>query len=133
LFSPVRVVGVVGEDYDAKDKDLLAKRNVDLSGLQVQPGKTFHWEGSYEGDLNEAITHKTELNVFEHFNPELPATHKESKFVFLANIAPALQGRVLDQCTKPLFVGMDTMNFWIRSQLEELKKVFKRVDIALLN
>lgn len=133
LFTRVRVVGVVGEDYDAKDKELLQKRNVDLSGLQVQKGKTFHWEGSYEGDLNEAITHKTELNVFEHFNPELPATYRDSKFVFLANIAPALQGRVLDQCTKPLFVGMDTMNFWLTSQIDEVKKVFRRVDIALLN
>lgn len=132
-FAKVRVVGVVGEDYDAKDRALLEGRNVDLTGLQVQKGKTFHWEGSYQGDMNEAITHKTELNVFEHFNPKLPETYRDSKFIFLANIAPALQGLVLDQCRKPLFVGMDTMNFWMSSQLDELKKILRRVDIALLN
>lgn len=133
LFASIRVVGVVGEDYDAQDKKMLETRGVNLTGLQVQKGKTFHWEGSYEGDMNEAITHKTELNVFEHFNPELPETYRDSSFVFLANIAPALQARVLDQCRKPLYVGMDTMNFWIQSQKEDLKKVFRRVDIALLN
>src|SRR4051812_43698143 len=72
LFAKVRVVGVVGEDYEQKHKDLLSTRGVDISGMTVQPGKTFHWEGSYEKDMNEAITHKTELNVFEKFDPVIP-------------------------------------------------------------
>lgn len=133
LFSKVRVVGVVGEDYADKDQQLLKSRGVDLSGLQVQKGLTFHWEGSYEGDLNEAITHKTELNVFEKFNPILPEHYRDSKFIFLANISPDLQSKVLDQCQNPLLVAMDTMNFWISSKLEDLKKTLSRVNLVLIN
>lgn len=132
-FAPVRVVGVVGEDYEQKHIEMLKARKVDTSGMTVAKGKTFHWEGSYEGDMNEAITKKTELNVFEHFNPELPAHYRDSKFVFLANISPDLQLKVLNQCTNPWFVGMDTMNFWISSKLNDLKAVLKKVDVVLIN
>lgn len=133
LFSKVRVVGVVGEDYDQTDYELLKSRGVDLSGLSKVPGKTFHWEGSYEGDLNEAKTLKTELNVFEHFNPQLPEHFKDSSFVFLANIAPELQLQVLEQVKSPKFVGMDTMNFWISIKKEKLIEVLKKVNLVLIN
>lgn len=133
LMAKVRVVGVVGEDYDQKDYQLLSSRNVDLSGISKVPGKTFHWEGFYEGDLNEAKTLKTELNVFEHFNPNLPAQFKDSKVVFLANIAPELQTQVLEQVQNPQFVGMDTMNFWISSKKEALLKVLPKVNVVLIN
>jgi sugar/nucleoside kinase (ribokinase family) len=133
LSAKVKVVGVVGEDYEAKNFELLKSRGVDTSGMTVQKGKTFHWEGAYEGDMNEAITKKTELNVFEHFNPELPASYRDSKFVFLANISPDLQLKVLEQVKAPLFVGMDTMNFWITSKLNDLKAILKKVDVALIN
>lgn len=133
LFSKVRVVGVVGEDYESEHRKILEDRGVDIQGMQVLSGKTFHWEGKYQGDMNEAITLKTELNVFEKFNPELPASYRDSKFVFLANIAPELQGRVLEQVSNPLFVGMDTMNFWITSKKDELKNVLKKVDVILIN
>lgn len=133
LFSQVRVVGVVGEDYSDADKQLLEKRGVDLAGLSKVAGKTFHWEGYYEGDLNEAKTLKTELNVFENFNPQLPASFKDSNFVFLANIAPELQLQVLEQVQSPQFVGMDTMNFWISSKKSELLKVLSKVDVLLIN
>lgn len=133
LYSKVRVVGVVGEDYEAADYELLNSRGVDLSGLETVAGKTFHWAGSYEGDMNEAKTLQTDLNVFADFNPKLPLHFKDSKFVFLANIAPHLQTQVLGQVEKPLFVGMDTMNFWISSQVEELKKVLAKVDVVLIN
>lgn len=133
LYSKVRVVGVVGDDYSATDREMLLKRGVDLAGMTVTPGKTFHWSGSYEGDMNEAITHATELNVFEKFDPVLPAHYRDSKFVFLANISPDLQGKVLDQCTKPTLVAMDTMNFWITSKLADLKKTLSRVDLVLIN
>lgn len=133
LFSKVRVVGVVGEDYSQEDRQILLKREVDLQGLQTVPGKTFHWEGTYEQNLNEAVTLKTELNVFAHFNPTLPASYKDSAFVFLANIDPVLQLQVLSQVEKPMFVGMDSMNFWINSKQEELKKVLKKVDIVFIN
>jgi sugar/nucleoside kinase (ribokinase family) len=133
LFSRVRVVGVVGEDYEKKDFELLNSRNVDTSGMTIQKGKTFHWSGYYEGDMNEAITRATDLNVFEHFNPHLPEHYRDSKFVFLANISPDLQVKVLEQVQKPMFVGMDTMNFWISSKLDDLKKVLKKVDVVLIN
>lgn len=133
LFSKVRVVGVVGEDYEQEHYELLNKRGVDLGGLSKVPGKTFHWAGSYEGDLNEAKTLKTELNVFEHFNPELPEHFKDSSFVFLANIAPELQLQVLEQVKQPKFVGMDTMNFWISIKKDKLVDVLKKVDLVLIN
>lgn len=133
LFAKVRVVGVVGEDYDQTDYEMLHSRSVDLAGLSKVPGKTFHWEGTYEGDLNEAKTLKTELNVFEHFNPQLPEHFKDSSFVFLANIAPELQLQVLEQVKSPKFVGMDTMNFWISIKKEKLIEVIKKVDLVLIN
>lgn len=133
LQAQVRVVGVVGEDYDVADYELLHARKVDLAGLEKVPGKTFHWEGVYEGDLNEAKTLKTELNVFEHFRPKLPSHYRNSSFVFLANIAPGLQLEVLEQVQSPKFVGMDTMNFWIQSAKADLLKVLKKVDVILIN
>ena len=133
LFAPVRVVGVVGSDYSDSDREILKKRNVDLDGMQVVPGKTFHWEGTYEQNLNEAVTLKTELNVFANFNPELPAKYKNSKYVFLANIDPVLQLQVLSQIENPLFVGMDSMNFWIMSKKSDLISVMKKVNIVFIN
>lgn len=133
LSAKVRVVGVVGEDYSDADKEMLRSRGVDLEGMFVAPGKTFHWEGAYTGDMNEAITKKTELNVFETFDPTLPDSYRTSKFVFLANISPDLQSKVLDQVKAPKFVGMDTMNFWISSKLSDLKKTLSRVDVVLIN
>lgn len=133
LFTKVRVVGVVGEDYSADDRGILLTREVDLTGLQTVPGKTFHWEGSYEQNLNEAQTLKTELNVFAHFNPTLPQGYRDSAYVFLANIDPALQLQVLSQVERPVFVGMDSMNFWIDSKQAELLEVLRRVDIVFMN
>ncbi len=133
MWSQVRVVGVVGEDYEASALKMLESRKVDLSGVQKQAGKTFFWKGRYEGSLNEAITEVTDLNVFESFNPVIPDQFKDSKFVFLANIAPHLQLEVLSQVKEPLFVGMDTMNFWIQSALPKLKEVLAKVDVVLIN
>ncbi len=133
LYSQVRVVGVVGDDYESKDLEMLTKRKVDISGLQKKPGKTFHWTGEYKGDMSEAITLATDLNVFADFNPEIPAAYRDSQYVFLANIDPILQLRVLEQITKPKLVASDTMNFWISSKLPELKKVLAKVDVLLIN
>lgn len=132
-FAPVRVVGVVGNDYSDQDFEVLRQRKVDTAGLQVVDGKTFHWEGKYEGDMNEAITLNTELNVFEHFNPKLPETYKKSSFAFLANIDPVLQLDVLNQIQSPKVVASDTMNFWISSKKEDLLKVLKKVDLLVIN
>lgn len=133
LYSKVRVVGVVGDDYADSDLELLTSRGVDVKGLQKQKGKTFHWKGEYKDDMNEAITLQTELNVFEHFNPEIPEEYKKSSYVFLANIDPILQLRVLEQIESPKLVASDTMNFWINSKFEDLKKVLAKVDVLLIN
>lgn len=133
LFSKVRVVGVVGEDYSQKDQQLLSERGIDLSGLVTSPGKTFHWEGAYEGDMNEAKTLRTDLNVFADFNPILPAHYQDSKFVFLANIDPVLQLQVLEQVKSPQFIGMDTMNLWIEIKREQLVKVLEKTHLVLIN
>lgn len=132
-FAKVALVGVVGEDYDKNDMKLLESRSVDLRGMQQVKGKTFHWEGEYKDDMNEAITRKTELNVFGDFNPQLIEDYKHIPYVFLANIDPELQLRVLDQVQKPKLVASDTMNFWISSKLPALKKVLERVDLLLIN
>lgn len=134
-YAPVRVVGVVGNDYPDSDINVLADRkNIDVSGIQkVSTGKTFHWKGKYEGDLSEAITLQTDLNVFEHFNPILPNNFRDSTHVFLANIDPVLQMRVLDQIERPQLVALDTMNFWISSKMNDVKALLKKIDLLFIN
>ena len=133
LYSSVRVVGVVGKDYSAEDLKVLSDRKVNLEGLTTEEGKTFRWSGHYIDSLNEAVTLRTDLNVFKDFNPRLPESYKNSDVVFLANIDPVLQMKVLDQVTSPKVVGLDTMNFWIDSKLKDLKSAIERVHILLLN
>ncbi|MHB9036088.1 MAG: PfkB family carbohydrate kinase [Armatimonadota bacterium] len=134
FFTPVRVVGVVGEDFPQEHLDFLTSRKIDTRGIQTIPGgKTFHWAGSYEGDMNQANTKLTELNVFQAFSPELPEDYKSSKFIFLANIDPELQLKVLDQVPDAKLVACDTMNFWISSKKDALLEVLKRVDIVFIN
>ena len=133
FYSPVQIVGVVGEDFPEKHLEFLATRKIDVSGVKRVPGKTFHWTGSYDLNLNEAKTLNTALNVFEHFDPRLGESQKESPYVFLANIDPVLQQNVLDQVKSPKLVACDSMNYWIMSKVEELKKTLKRVDIISVN
>lgn len=133
FFSPVRVVGVVGEDFPREHLDFLASRGIDTRGIQVAHGKTFHWSGAYEGDMNQAETRATELNVFQDFRPELPEDYRSSGFVFLANIDPALQLQVLDQVKGAKLTACDTMNFWISGKKDALLEVLKRVDIVFMN
>ncbi len=133
LFAPVRVVGVVGEDYKAEHKQILEQRKVDLAGLQQIKGRTFAWEGKYEDDMNEAITLATHLNVLENFNPTIPKQYQDSEVVFLANIDPTLQLKVLEQCAKPKLTAADTMNYWISSKRPELLKVMQKIDLLLIN
>jgi len=133
FFAPVRLVAVVGEDFSEEHVMQLAQRNIDLTGLQRARGKTFRWEGYYEYDLNQAHTTATELNVFREFRPALPASYRESPYVFLANIDPALQLSVLDQVRRPRLVVCDTMNYWIESARDKLLEVLARCDIALMN
>ncbi|MEO5968900.1 MAG: PfkB family carbohydrate kinase [Bdellovibrionia bacterium] len=133
FYCPVEVVGVVGEDFPQAHLDWLSTRKIDVSGIQIAKGKTFHWVGSYDQNLNEAKTLSTALNVFEHFDPSLSANHSKAPYLFLANIDPVLQQRVLDQVESPRLVACDSMNFWIAGKPEELKATLKRVDILSLN
>jgi sugar/nucleoside kinase (ribokinase family) len=133
FFAPVRMVGVVGDDFTYEPVAQLAHRDIDLAGLQRKPGKTFRWSGYYEYDLSQAHTESTELNVFEDFRPEVPENYAESPYVFLANIDPELQLSVLDQMRRPKLVACDTMNYWIESNREKVLEVLSRVDIALMN
>ena len=132
-FSEVGVVAVVGQDFPEEHLAFLKSKKIDLRGLKQEPGLTFHWKGRYSGDLNEAETLDTQLNVFEDFRPQIPEEYQDAPFVFLANIDPELQLNVLKQVKCPKLTICDTMNFWIEGKLKQLKEIIKRVDILIIN
>src|SRR5262245_53039773 len=133
FFGPAKLVGVVGKDFPAKYLQLYKRHRVDLESLQVLPGKTFHWSGEYEENMNNRRTLLTELGVFETFTPTLPRSYQAAPFVLLANIAPSLQHHVLSQMQKPRFVVADTMDLWLDIALPDLLKLVKRLDGFVLN
>jgi len=133
FFTPVNLVGVVGDDFPKAHIDYFGSRQINLQGLQTVPGKTFRWSGEYMWDLNTRETRSVELNVFEHFNPVLPASYQSAPYVLLANIGPNLQNHVLDQMARPRFVIADTMDLWINIALDELLRLIARVDMLILN
>jgi cytidine kinase len=133
FFSPVRLVGIVGNDFPASEFDFWEKRKIDTEGVQRVDGKTFRWSGEYAWDLNTRETRSVALNVFEHFKPTLPESYRQSDFVLLANIAPALQAHVLDQMQRPRFVIADTMDLWIETTRPDLDALLPRVDLLILN
>ena len=133
LFTRVGLVGVVGEDFPRPFRDLLAGRDIDLSGLETAPGKTFHWSGRYDGAMNSATTLVTDLNVLARFSPSLPPTFRRAPFVFLANTAPAIQSAVLAQLSARRLVVADTMNLWIDTTRPALLEVLRQVDGFLVN
>ncbi len=134
FFTPVRLVGVVGEDFPEAHKEMLAARGIDVSGLTVEAGgKTFHWKGRYEGDMNTAETLEVHLNVLGTFDPDLSPRFAETPFVFLANGSPSMQRKVLSQAKKRQLVVADTMNFWIETQRDELYALLREVDGLVLN
>jgi sugar/nucleoside kinase (ribokinase family) len=133
FFTPVRLVAVVGDDFGEQQLAAFRGRQIDLDGLEHAPGKTFHWAGRYSVDLNSRDTIRTDLNVFETFEPKIPASYRRSENVFLANIDPVLQLGVLEQVERPRFVGCDTMNYWISGHREELVKTLAKIDALLIN
>ncbi len=132
-FAPVRIVAVVGEDFPAAHREVFERHRVDVSGLEVAPGRTFRWSGEYGAELGHAHTLETQLNVFSSFHPKLAAQHRGAAYVFLANIDPDLQLEVLGQMRRPLLSLSDTMNYWIARKPDRVLEVLRRVDIALLN
>ena len=133
FFTDVRVVAVVGEDFGDSAVKVFGGRRINLDGLQRVPGETFRWKGVYGDDLNWRESVYTLLNVFADFNPVLPEPYRDTPFLFLANIQPQLQTRVLDQVRAPKLVGADTMNFWIEGAPDALRDVIERVDILTIN
>ena len=133
FFGPVRLVGVVGEDFRPEHRRLLEKHGVELDGLTVAPGESFRWSGRYEGDMSVAETLDTQLNVLDGYEPEVPAQFRDSRFVFLANSPPALQAKVLDQMEGAAFTVMDTMNLWIQNAWDDLQALLPRVDMLICN
>lgn len=133
FFTPVNLLGIVGDDFPNEHLEFFKSRHIDLKGLQVVPGKTFRWSGEYMWDMNQRETRSVELNVFENYTPELPDEYRTARLVLLGNIAPALQNHVLDQLLRPHFVIADTMDLWINIAKEELLRLIARVDMLILN
>lgn len=131
--GPVNLVGVVGNDFPKRYIRLLEEHNIDTDGLQVMDGKTFRWSGKYHYDLNVRDTLLTELNVFEKFDPVIPEKFRNSRFICLGNIDPALQLKVLEQMVNPQFVVCDTMNYWIEGKKDELLQVLKHANVLIIN
>lgn len=132
--SKVKLVGVVGDDFNENYIHLLKKHDIDLEGLQIiKNGKTFRWAGRYLEDMNSRETLLTELNVFKDFNPILPESYKDSEFIVLGNIDPDLQINVLNQLKNPKLIICDTMNYWIERKNDSLKKLIKMIDVLVVN
>jgi sugar/nucleoside kinase (ribokinase family) len=133
FFSPVNLVGIVGDDFPHSEFEFWKSRGIDTAGVQQVAGKTFRWSGEYAWDMNTRETRSVALNVFERFRPDLPENYRETDFVLLANIAPALQSHVLDQMKRPRFVVADTMDLWIETTRADLDALLPRVDLLILN
>jgi len=133
FFTKPRIVGVVGRDFPRQTLALLKSRGVDLRGLKVKAGKTFHWEGKYEDDPNKRTTLRTELNVFADFRPAVPPAYRGSRIVFLANLDPERHEFVLRHFRKPALVAMDTIRLWIDTRREALLKELGRIDVMFAN
>jgi len=134
FFSPVRLIGVIGNDCPFDLAEVFAGRDVDLAGLEIRKeSRTFRWAGTYHGSMNQRTTDKLELNVLAERPPRVPDAYRDSKFVFLANTAPALQLQLLEQVAGPAFVAADTMNCWIENEPGDLKKLLERIDCLIIN
>jgi len=134
FFAPVRLVGVIGNDCPFDLEQVFAGKDVDLAGLERRAAsKTFRWAGTYHGAMNERTTDSIELNVLAEAPPKVPDVYRDSKFVFLANTAPALQIELVEQVDDPAFVAADTMNCWITDHAEDLKKLLGKIDCLIIN
>lgn len=132
-FTEVKIVGVVGDDFEEADARFLADHGLDLTGLQRAPGKTFYWAGIYSSDMNDRTTVRTDLNVFAGFDPKLPEAYRSQPYLMLGNIQPALQRAVRNQMNGVRLAAGDTMNYWIANQREELLETLRTWDFLLIN
>lgn len=133
FFTKVNLVAVVGSDFPPKEIKFLSSKGLDLTSLAIEKGKTFHWQGEYKGDLNTAITLKTELGVLANFSPQISKEQLKIGYVFLANVDPDIQRHLLRLMRSPKLVAMDSMNYWINTKRKSLLSLLKDVDIYLAN
>jgi sugar/nucleoside kinase (ribokinase family) len=133
LLHPVQMVGVVGDDYPLDRLERLARRGIDLAGVERAVGESFRWKGRYSYDLQNRETLETRLGVFAEFKPRIPAGFCDAQYVFLGNIDPELQLGVLEQVRKPALVACDTMNYWIQGKRDVLLELLRRVDVLMVN
>jgi len=129
----ISILGVVGKDFKKEHLDWYEDSEIDISGIEIVEGNTFRWIGSYHGNMAEAVTHDTQLNVFESFEPKIPQSHTNPKILMCANLLPSIQSTVLDQVTPRRLTVLDSMNLWINIALDELLEVIKRVEVLILN
>lgn len=133
FFAPVRVVGVIGQDFPQDYLDLFTERNIDITGIKREKGDTFHWRGRYHEDINQRDTIELHLNVLAGYEPELPDSYRDAEYVFLGNIDPVMQMSVLNQIRRLKLVACDTMDHWIGASRDELMKVLKRIETLVIN
>ena len=134
FINPVRLVGIVGYDFPDSEIEFLKSKNIDISGLEISDTKkTFHWHGKYDFDLNTRESLVTELNAFETFDPVISEKFRDSEYVCLGNLHPAIQKKVVKQITKPKLIMCDTMNFWIDGANKDLLEVLKLVNLLVIN
>ncbi|MBR4507888.1 MAG: hypothetical protein IKP23_00200 [Elusimicrobiaceae bacterium] len=133
FFAPTKLVAIVGKDFSKKHIDIFKKRGINLESLEIKEGKTFTWSATYDKDFKNATTLSTKLNVFSDFCPKIKEQDRDTKVVFLANIAPSLQLEVLKQLKGPRLIACDTMNLWINNNKPELLKLLKKVHILFVN
>ena len=133
FFVSPKLIGVVGTDFPRKYMTLFKKHKVNLQGVKVREGRTFHWAGEYEVNMNNRRTLSTELGVVEGYSPVLPAAHRKAKYVLLANNPPGAQEAIIDQLDEPKFIVADTMDLWMNVAMNDLRSLLKRVDMLVLN
>ena len=135
FFKPIQQISIVGADFPEEEMNELKSRGVQLDGVEVVPDKkSFFWSGKYHLDMNARDTLITDLNVLADFNPKVPDTYQGAEFLMLGNLMPQLQISVIKQLkSRPKLIVLDTMNFWMDTALEDLKKVLTMIDVLLIN
>jgi sugar/nucleoside kinase (ribokinase family) len=133
FFTPVRIVGVIGDDFPEEYLDLFRDKGIDLEGLKRDKGDTFHWRGRYHEDVNVRDTLELHLNVLSSFVPQLPDAYRDAEYVFLGNIDPVMQMEVLHQIRQTRLVVCDTMDHWIKESAADLRRVLQRIEMLVIN
>ena len=135
FYNKVKIVGVVGEDFQQEDINKFKKHGIDTEGLQIKAGeKSFFWAGKYHNDMNSRDTLATELNVLADFDPILPDSYQDCEYLMLGNLTPQVQQTVINRLNKrPKLIVLDTMNFWMDVAMDDLLETIKMIDVLTIN